>query len=48
MNYGKSLTVLAVRNGMGIIALRAFEPGDLLCRVRGRIVTANQVWRYWK
>ena len=48
MNYGKSLTVHPVRNGLGIIALRAFEPGDLLCRVRGRIVTANQVWRYWK
>lgn len=48
MNYGKSLTVRPVRNGLGIIALRAFEPGDLLCRVRGRIVTANKVWSYWK
>ncbi len=48
MNYGKSLIVRPVRNGMGIIALRAFTPGERICRVRGRIVTADKVWSYWK
>ena len=48
MKYGHSLTVRPVRNGLGIVALRAFAPGDLLCRIRGRIVTAKTVWGYWK
>lgn len=48
MNYGKSLTVRPVRNGLGLIALRAFEPGAILCRIRGRIVSAKTVWGYWK
>ena len=48
MHYGKSLTVRPVRNGLGIVTLRAFEPGDLLCRIRGRIVSPKTVWGYWK
>ena len=48
MNYGKSLTVRPVRNGRGMVALRAFETGDLICRIRGRIVTPRVVWSYWK
>ncbi len=48
MNYGKSLTVRQVRNGRGMVALRAFEAGDLICRIRGRIVTPRVVWKYWE
>ncbi|MFZ9528310.1 MAG: SET domain-containing protein-lysine N-methyltransferase [Burkholderiales bacterium] len=48
MKYGQSLTVRPVRNGLGIAALRAVDPVDLICRVRGRIVTPKTVWGYWK
>lgn len=48
MNYGRSLTVRPVRNGRGVVALRAFEPGALICRIRGCIVTPRTVWRYWR
>ena len=48
MNYGKSVTVRPVRNGRGMVALRAFEIDDLICRIRGRIVTPKVVWGYWK
>jgi hypothetical protein len=41
------LTVQPVRNGHGIVALRAFEEGDTVCGIPGRIVSASQVWRYW-
>ena len=48
MNYGKSVTVRPVRNGRGMVALRAFEIDDLICRIRGRIVTPRVVWGYWE
>ena len=48
MNYGKSVTVRPVRNGRGLVALRAFGPGDLICRIRGRVVNPKTVWGYWK
>jgi hypothetical protein len=48
LKYGKSLVVRPVRNGLGLVALRAFQPDDLICRVRGRIVTPKTVWGYWK
>ena len=43
----KALAVLPVRNGLGIVALEAFAPGDRVCRIRGSIVSAGAVWRYW-
>jgi hypothetical protein len=48
MNYGNSLTVRPVRNGRGMVALRVFETGDLICHIRGRIVTPRVVWGYWE
>lgn len=48
MAVSKTLDVRPVRNGRGIVALKPFASGALLCRVRGRIVTANKVWGYWK
>lgn len=47
MTSEKNLTIQAVRNGRGIVALRAFAPGATVCRIRGRVVSAEAVWRYW-
>ncbi len=47
MSSGKTLAVRAVRNGKGIVALKTFAPGATVCRIKGRVVTGEQVWRYW-
>lgn len=47
MRYSNSLEVRPVRNGRGIVALKAFAPGTLICRIKGSIVTGETVWRYW-
>lgn len=47
MRYSNTLEVQPVRNGQGIVALKAFTPGAVICQVRGKIVTAATVWRYW-
>ena len=44
----KALTVKPVRNGLGIVAARAFRRGATITEIRGRIVTADAVWRYWE
>jgi SET domain-containing protein len=41
------LAVKPVRNGRGIVALKSFRPGALICEIRGRIVAPATVWRYW-
>ncbi len=43
----KNLAVQSVRNGLGIVALKAFAPGATVCQVRGRVVSGEAVWRYW-
>lgn len=43
----KHLAVQPVRNGQGIVALKPFAPGALVCRIKGLIVTGEAVWRYW-
>ncbi len=43
----KHLAVQPVRNGRGIVALKAFAPGAIVCRIRGAIVTGEAVWHYW-
>lgn len=43
----EALAVQKVRNGRGIVAQRAFRKGALICEIEGRIVTADEVWRYW-
>lgn len=48
MRYGGTLVVQPVRNGLGLVALRPIAAGEVICRVRGRIVTAAKVWGYWK
>lgn len=42
------LAVQPVRNGHGIIALARFARGEVICEIRGTIVTSAEVWRYWK
>jgi hypothetical protein len=47
MNRSKNVKVEPVRNGRGIVARRDFVAGQLVCRIRGKIVSAAAVWRYW-
>lgn len=47
MTFSKTLDVGPVRNGQGIIALKSFAPGATICRIKGRIISAKTVWRYW-
>ncbi|MDP2239329.1 MAG: SET domain-containing protein-lysine N-methyltransferase [Burkholderiales bacterium] len=47
MRYSNTLIVRPVRNGQGIIALKPFAPGKAICRIRGKIVTGDTVWRYF-
>jgi hypothetical protein len=42
------LEVRPVRNGRGIVALVPFEPGALVCRIGGRVVSSARVWQYWE
>lgn len=48
MNTRKALAVRPVRNGKGIITLRSYRRGATVCRIRGRIVSADTVWGYWQ
>ena len=41
------LTIKAVRNGRGIVAAKNFRRGALITEIKGRIVTPEEVWRYW-
>jgi hypothetical protein len=44
----KSLAVKKVRNGRGIVALKAFRRGAIVMEVVGKIVTDDEVWGYWE
>ncbi len=48
MPSNKLLTIKPVRNGHGIVAARAFRRGTMIVEIKGRIVTADEVWRYWE
>ena len=48
MRYGRTLEVRPVRNGLGIVAQRPIAKGGVICRIRGRVVSAATVWGYWK
>ncbi len=48
MPFPKGLTVKPVRNGRGIVALKSFQPGVLICEIKGKIVSGETVWRYWE
>lgn len=47
MRYSNSLEVRPVRNGRGIVALKAFTADSTVCQVKGGVVTVATVWRYW-
>ena len=47
MHRSTNVHVKTVRNGRGIVARRDFVAGQLVCRIRGKIVSAATVWRYW-
>ena len=42
------LEVRQVLNGRGLVALRPFRPGARVMSIRGRVVTARTVWRWWE
>ena len=44
---GRALAIEPVRNGRGIVAVKPFRRGAVICEVMGRIVTAEKVWSYW-
>ena len=48
MPPGGALDVRPVRNGRGIVALQPFRKGALICEITGKLVTADDVWRYWE
>ena len=48
MASSKSLTVKPVRNGRGIVAAKPFRQGAVIVEIKGKIVTADEVWRYWE
>jgi hypothetical protein len=43
----KTLEVKPVRNGHGIVAQKAFRRGALICDIKGKLVSGDEVWRYW-
>ena len=47
MHRSKNVQVEIVRNGRGIVTRRDFAAGELVSRIRGKIVSASTVWRYW-
>lgn len=48
MTVRSRLEVRTVRNGRGIVAITRFARGEVICEVKGKIVTSAEVWRYWK
>ena len=48
MHRSRNVHVEPVRNGRGIVARRDFSAGQLVCRIRGKIVSSATVWRYWE
>lgn len=42
------LAVQPVRNGLGIVSLKSFNSGALICEIDGDIVTSDEVWSFWK
>lgn len=47
MTLEKNLAVRSVRNGRGIVALKAFVPGVTVCHIKGKVVSGEAVWRHW-
>jgi hypothetical protein len=47
MARSESLKVMPVRNGHGIVATKPFRRGAVILEIKGKVVTAEEVWRYW-
>ena len=47
MTEQKTLAVKKVRNGRGIVALKAFRRGAIVMEVTGKVVSDDVVWGYW-
>ncbi|MFO0962710.1 MAG: SET domain-containing protein [Phycisphaerales bacterium] len=48
MTSHRWLAVRSVRNGRGIVALRAFARGATVLRIRGRLLHSDALWRAWE
>ena len=48
MASSQSLTVRPVRNGHGIVTAKPFRQGAMIIEIKGKIVTADDVWGYWE
>ncbi len=42
------IAVKKVTNGRGLVAVRSFRANQLISEIEGRVVTAEEVWSYWK
>lgn len=42
------IQVQKVKNGRGLVALRPFRAGQRVMPIMGKLVTADEVWRYWE
>lgn len=47
LTYSNTLVVRSVRNGQGIVALKSFATDAMVCAIRGQVVKAARLWRYW-
>jgi SET domain-containing protein len=43
-----SLAIRPVRNGLGIVTAKPFRRGATIVPLKGKIITADEVWRYWE
>lgn len=41
------LDIQPVRNGLGIVALKSFASGSVICEITGAIITSDEVWSFW-
>jgi SET domain-containing protein len=48
MSNPKGLSVKPVRNGLGIVATKAYLQNAFICEIKGKIISAQTVWRYWE
>jgi SET domain-containing protein len=39
---------MPVRNGRGLVARKALRRGAIVVEITGKIVTGEEVWRYWE
>jgi len=42
------IVVKKVTNGRGLVAARSFRTGQIISEIDGKVVTADEVWSYWK